>query len=916
MAVERSAAEQRRAFLEALFAGCHGFLDLRFISPYGECRRVVASSPAQAANEIVSSGGSSVRNAFVGVATRRTGETAPSAGGKGNLACARAVWVDFDVEEEGDREAFEIALEALPPALAVPSMLVASGAGLHGYWILKEPFELEKAEDVERFEAVLRGLADFLHADFRATDASRVLRVPGTMNLPDEKKRAKGRRPAPCTLLALDDDRRFLLDDFDPFEVRGREILRQRLEPVAFERRAWDGSLPQSVRELLVKLPRLRARWEGDSDGLTDPSDSALDLSIATLLAFERVDPAEIEAAIRFRRAHVGAKPKHAGYFVATVGKALASAARPEGRRDSASHKPAPGAVADVSESCAAMPRADTVSRDAEGSEWEPPAEFSAEAHGPGVPIEAFPAPIARYCEELANVHRVPLDFLAAAALAVLAAASAQRFSVAIGRTHTEPLNLYVLPVLPSGERKSVMRHLLRPLEEEERLLVEEARRAILDSESRWQAIDARVRHLRAAAAKEDDEAERSRGFDEAARLEHEKPAIPAAPRLLMDDATPEAMVRMLAQQGGRMMVASEEGGSFFDVLLGRYREGVPDLDAVLKAYDGGSICVDRATRSAGSASGRSTLATASVHVARPALTLLLTAQPALLEKLAAVPELKGRGFLARLVMVIPSSMVGHRLHRDCEPEPALARSYDGALRAILALPLSAGGAEPLRLRISGAALARWAAYHDRLEREQGPGGPLSGIVEWASKHAARAARIAALFHLAEHADKGKAALPLEIAEQAVSRAIAVSEWLEAHALVAFGRMAASPEATLAQRILGWLRRAAPRGSFTVRDAQQAHRNVERREDLLAALDVLAERGFVQRMAPPAQKRGPGRRPSGVYSVNPLTYRRNTHNPQKEPTAAEAPDSEDSEYSSVGLRARGLLAPAAARVPR
>ena len=127
VAVERSAAEQRRAFLEALFAGCHGFLDLRFISPYGECRRVVASSPAQAANEIVSSGGSSVRNAFVGVATRRTGETAPSAGGKGNLACARAVWVDFDVEEEKLRQ--------LPEATVLELHRDGLLTFIHAHWV-------------------------------------------------------------------------------------------------------------------------------------------------------------------------------------------------------------------------------------------------------------------------------------------------------------------------------------------------------------------------------------------------------------------------------------------------------------------------------------------------------------------------------------------------------------------------------------------------------------------------------------------------------------------------------------------------------------------------------------------------------------------------------------------------------------
>ncbi|MCH7644657.1 MAG: hypothetical protein IH974_07445 [Myxococcales bacterium] len=55
-----------------------------------------------------------------------------------------------------------------------------------------------------RLEHTLKGIADVLHADRAATDSTRILRVPGTTNYPDAKKRAKGRTEAPAVLLESD----------------------------------------------------------------------------------------------------------------------------------------------------------------------------------------------------------------------------------------------------------------------------------------------------------------------------------------------------------------------------------------------------------------------------------------------------------------------------------------------------------------------------------------------------------------------------------------------------------------------------------------------------------------------------------------------------------------------------------------
>jgi hypothetical protein len=96
------------------------------------------------------------------------------------------------------------------------------------------------------------------------------------------------------------------------------------------------------------------------------------------------------------------------------------------------------------------------------------------------------------------------------------------------------------------------------------------------------------------------------------------------------------------------------------------------------------------------------------------------------------------------------------------------------------------------------------------MERWQAEGEKFWGIRDWASKHAGRVARIAALFHLLDHRNwPDPFAVP--IAPETVAAAWAVGEWLCDHALAAFSRMGIDPRVAMAKRILGWIRRDRPR---------------------------------------------------------------------------------------------------------
>lgn len=105
-------------------------------------------------------------------------------------------------------------LEGRVEGIPIPTVVIHSGGGRQLLWALAEPVvtkgDLGIAEDIADYG---RGIAERIGGD-SAISIDRSIRLPGTVNYPDAKKRAKGRIPAPVKLLHLDMDRKYSLDDF------------------------------------------------------------------------------------------------------------------------------------------------------------------------------------------------------------------------------------------------------------------------------------------------------------------------------------------------------------------------------------------------------------------------------------------------------------------------------------------------------------------------------------------------------------------------------------------------------------------------------------------------------------------------------------------------------------------------------
>jgi hypothetical protein len=102
-------------------------------------------------------------------------------GKKGNAASAAllpALWIDIDGPEEHRQRDLE-RLQAFDPP---PSVIVSSGGGWHGYWLLDEPLSLDE-ESKQKIGRVMQGLFTALGGDEGyVKSVASVMRLPGSIN--------------------------------------------------------------------------------------------------------------------------------------------------------------------------------------------------------------------------------------------------------------------------------------------------------------------------------------------------------------------------------------------------------------------------------------------------------------------------------------------------------------------------------------------------------------------------------------------------------------------------------------------------------------------------------------------------------------------------------------------------------------
>lgn len=122
-------------------------------------------------------------------------------------------WLHIDIDPRAGEDLTEERARALallqgklPEGVPAPTCIIFSGGGYQGFWRLDEPIpidgDLPRAEDAKRYNMQLELLfgADNCH------NIDRIMRLPGTVNLPDARKAKKGRVPTLASLVEFNEN--------------------------------------------------------------------------------------------------------------------------------------------------------------------------------------------------------------------------------------------------------------------------------------------------------------------------------------------------------------------------------------------------------------------------------------------------------------------------------------------------------------------------------------------------------------------------------------------------------------------------------------------------------------------------------------------------------------------------------------
>jgi len=497
-----------------------------------------------------------------------------------------------------------------------------------------------------------------------------------------------------------------------------------------------------------------------------------------------------------------------------------------------------------------------------EPDEWDKPTPLGPPPPMP-FPVEELGPVLARFARAVAEQHQSPVDLPAVLTLSALATAVGKGARAVVIDTWEEPLNLYLAAALLPGEAKSpVLTAVYAALREREEEMAKETAPEISDRRNQREIAEGRLAKAKKEAVAADGSADAMANVSGAQAVLDSLPAL-VAPRVFVDDITPEALVQVLAEQDGCTALVSSEGG-IFATLAGRYSQNVPNVDAVLKAHDGREpIRVSRKNAP-------------DINVDAPCLTFALAIQPSVLQELGGKAEFRDRGLVARFLYSVPTSLVGSRNMRVDEsatPGDGTAfRDFTDCLRNTHRT-FGAYRDSPQKISLEPSSLSIFSDWREELEAERAPGGSHASMAAWSNKIDSHTIRVAALLAIADSSGAQTVRKVPKVTPGHMSRAIGIMRYFIEHARAAFNLMCADESTRAADGLLKWAI-GTRRPAFTLNEAkdhlhgQTLLRSAEQRS---AAANVLVEYGWLQ-PAPPAAPTG-GRPASPTYLVNPCAVR-------------------------------------------
>ena len=431
-------------------------------------------------------------------------------------------------------------------------------------------------------------------------------------------------------------------------------------------------------------------------------------------------------------------------------------------------------------------------------------------ARPPSFHPEWLPDTLRAMCEAMAANLSVPLDLPACIGLGIASACGCGKIRLNIRDDWTEAGQLYMLVVMDSGSAKTPTFKKLTDILFQTQ--VEENQRRVVQIKQ----DEAEVEVLKAEKA----EAIKKRNTAKARELAEKIanfPAVYPMRRFIGSNVTPEAYPEIMLENNGATAILDDEG-DLFELLAGRYQDA-PTLDPFLKGYNGSPLESHRRGRP-------------SIVVPKANLSVLILAQPFVVDGVFADSRMVGKGLVPRFLIARPEPL------REYGPEPPISAKLKADYEAAVCKMMGVG---THCFTLSAEAQRLFMEFRDERREKQFDDWDALRQFGFTGKMEANLARIACALKLWSGVNND------EITAQQMRNAISINRYFIGHTLHMLG-----PTAKLSERARLVLDHLCQTGSRVVneRDVKQSMTKKKGFRNAAAvdqAITELVENGFVKR---------------------------------------------------------------------
>jgi hypothetical protein len=307
---------------------------------------------------------------------------------------------------------------------------------------------------------------------------------------------------------------------------------------------------------------------------------------------------------------------------------------------------------------------------------WEAPGELEQVLpEPPAFPLDVLPAVDRELVQQHAVTRNTSVDLVALPLLVLPGAALQNLHAVEITPSFHVPTGIHAIVGADPNRGKNVIDELARPIRGWEFRGRKVAAEAQARAQARINLLDARLKKLEATVRESPDDAEAAAEYEEAyAERQRQNNALPRPRDVLVANTTIQAWARQLVSNDGCYAIIDSEGAGLPDLLAGRYSEGRPDVEILLRAHSGDPYKETKISRD--------TIDLRSIRG-----SACVAAQPVLVHEWFRDSYLDQRGVLNRFLFVtIPPRRVANLGVPSSAIPSHLQKAYERQVEALLSL--------------------------------------------------------------------------------------------------------------------------------------------------------------------------------------------------------------------------------------